>query len=355
MNEDTSVYLDAVRFAAAMAVFFDHISNRQLTGGLFWQMEPYGREAVDVFFVLSGFVIAYVHDTREKTPLRYAVSRFARIYSVAIPALIVTFMLDVFGRAARPGIYDLSWGYHWHGRISQFLDSLVFINQTWFNDVWPGSDVPYWSLGYEVWYYVIFAVAVFAPRRWRVAAVLMLLAFVGPKIVEMFPVWLLGVAAYYICKRDAIPVVPGAALCVGALTVWIGYEVFAWRMWWLGAPVWLGNGLTIQDYIIGFLFFVHLIGFRFSSHIISPVLQAFKRPIRWIAGATLTLYLFHMPLSQFLAAEAPWPAASWQTRLLICGGVPVLVFVISECTERRKEIWRRGFQNLFSRMQVSAS
>lgn len=94
MNKPTSIYLDLVRFTAAVTVFFGHVSGSRLTGGLFWQMGPYGPEAVDVFFVLSGFVIAYVYDTREHSLTDYAVSRFARIYSVAIPALIVTFILD---------------------------------------------------------------------------------------------------------------------------------------------------------------------------------------------------------------------------------------------------------------------
>jgi peptidoglycan/LPS O-acetylase OafA/YrhL len=53
-----------------------------------------GAEAVDVFFVLSGFVIGYATDSRERTPLTYAINRLARIYSVAIPALAATFILD---------------------------------------------------------------------------------------------------------------------------------------------------------------------------------------------------------------------------------------------------------------------
>ena len=125
MNKEMSIYLDAVRFTAAMSVFFCHISGSRFTGGLFWQMGPYGVEAVDVFFVLSGFVIAYTYDTRERTLLRYATSRFARIYSVAIPALTATFILDAIGRVSRPHLYNASWHYVWHGRMSQLLHTYV--------------------------------------------------------------------------------------------------------------------------------------------------------------------------------------------------------------------------------------
>lgn len=66
MSISVSVFLDLARFGAALAVLFCHISGKRLTGGLLWQLGPYGSEAVTVFFVLSGYVIAYVAATREK-------------------------------------------------------------------------------------------------------------------------------------------------------------------------------------------------------------------------------------------------------------------------------------------------
>lgn len=68
MNRTVSLYLDLVRFTAAIAVFISHISGQRFTGGLLWQSEPYGDEAVDVFVVLSGFVIAYVASRSETDP-----------------------------------------------------------------------------------------------------------------------------------------------------------------------------------------------------------------------------------------------------------------------------------------------
>lgn len=119
------------------------------------------------FFVLSGFVIAYVADTREQTAKQYFISRAARIYSVAIPALIITFLLDAVGRSVNPPLYNPSWHYVWDGRWLQFLQAITFTNQLWFNNLPPGSDFPYWSLGYEVWYYIIFGAVLFLSKRWR--------------------------------------------------------------------------------------------------------------------------------------------------------------------------------------------
>lgn len=129
MDRGTSLWLDAVRFTAAFAVFVGHISGQRFTAGVLWQAGPYGPEAVYVFFVLSGFVIAYVTDQREKEPLVYAASRFGRIASVAMPALVVTFALDAVGRAVQPALYNAAWGYLWDGRWWQFAAALTFTNQ----------------------------------------------------------------------------------------------------------------------------------------------------------------------------------------------------------------------------------
>ena len=104
MNRETSIYLDLIRFTAAVFVFLTHASREQSSGGFLWQLQ-FGREAVDVFFVLSGFVIAHVVETRERSALAYAVARAARLYSVALPALALTFLLDRIGQPLRPENY----------------------------------------------------------------------------------------------------------------------------------------------------------------------------------------------------------------------------------------------------------
>lgn len=155
MNVAVSVFLDVVRFAAALVVFFCHVSGKRLTGGLLWQLESYGSEAVTVFFVLSGYVVAYVVSTREKSATEYAISRVARIYSVALPALVTTFVLDTLGYYISEGMYSGSWGYSPQGQLQQFVSGLFFVHKIWYLNIPQGSNFAYWSLGYEVWYYLI--------------------------------------------------------------------------------------------------------------------------------------------------------------------------------------------------------
>ena len=60
MQRTTSVYLDLLRFLAAAVVFAGHAYPQRLTGGVpaLWRFWSFGNDAVMVFFVLSGFVIA---------------------------------------------------------------------------------------------------------------------------------------------------------------------------------------------------------------------------------------------------------------------------------------------------------
>ena len=66
MRRELSVYLDVLRLSAALTVFVSHLSWIQISGGFLWQLQFLGHDAVMVFFVLSGFVIQYAADTKEK-------------------------------------------------------------------------------------------------------------------------------------------------------------------------------------------------------------------------------------------------------------------------------------------------
>ena len=90
MTKALSLYLDVLRFGAAFTVFLAHYSVQRISGGFFWPSFAYGHTAVLVFFVLSGFVIAWVTETRERGLEDYVLSRAARLYSVIIPAFIIT-------------------------------------------------------------------------------------------------------------------------------------------------------------------------------------------------------------------------------------------------------------------------
>src|SRR5438270_9524015 len=103
-----SLHLDLMRGAAALAVFVSHFGLHRISGGLFWQAQPYGHDAVILFFVLSGYVIAWVAERREPDLRAYAVNRLSRLYSVVVPAILLTVIADAIGQRVGPAVYALT-------------------------------------------------------------------------------------------------------------------------------------------------------------------------------------------------------------------------------------------------------
>lgn len=65
--------------------------------------------------------------------------------------------------------------------------------------------------------------------------------------------------------------------------------------------------------------------------------------MRYIAGATFTLYLFHYPVVHFLLAVLHWKIDGAGDMVLLSVMVLLIVFAIAEVTERRKKFFRELF------------
>ena len=84
------------------------------------------------------------------------------------------------------------------GPLDAFLGyalSAVFLGASWTLAMLPGSNFPFATLDYEAWYYVLFGLAAFLRGRRRMAALAAAALLAGPKILLLFPIWLMGVAA----------------------------------------------------------------------------------------------------------------------------------------------------------------
>ena len=348
MTRETSGYLDLVRFMAALTVCLGHLSGERLTGGFLWQLGPFMSAAVDIFFVLSGFVIGHVTQRREHSLQDYAVARAARVYSVALPALIITFVLDNAGQAVNPALYQHSWGYIADDPAWQFLAAGLFLNQLWLINIPPGSMLPYWSLSFEVWYYIIFGLALFMPMRWRFLAVTVAITIAGPRILGMFPLWLLGLLCSRLLPRLPRQAAVGWILTIGSFAGCFAYLAVATRFGRLSGyvPVTLGRPELLEDYLVAVLFAANLVGFSIVSPAFAPLLRPVARPIQWLAGATFTLYLLHLPIAQFLTTLMPWPPQAPAARIVLLCTTLVTVFLVAEVTERRKATWRNAIVTL---------
>ncbi|KQP36247.1 acyltransferase [Pseudorhodoferax sp. Leaf274] len=360
MSRGLSVYLDLLRFLAALAVFMLHASFERFSGGLpfFWRFAVFGNDAVMLFFVLSGFVIAHVA-TREAASARgYAAARLARLWSVCVPALLLTMLVDGIGIQLAPTLYDFPWYEHSHP-VARAVASLLFLNELWFWSLHPFSNTPYWSVGYEFWYYVLFGAWLFARGRMRWLACGLVVLVMGPRILLLLPVWLAGVWAYRSPLAQRMAPLAAGVLCAGTLAGYLAYRYSAlpeglalFTVQWLGDATtqrlgWSSNFLA--NYLVGALVALHFVGARRLLQQSASVPQRLERAIRYVAGFTFALYLFHNPLLQFFGALVHW-LGWWEHRMLpVVLGPLAVVWLLGARTERLKGPLKAALLRAFSR------
>jgi len=360
MNRPFSVYLDLVRFVAAVLVYVWHSNQRFLTEAIL-PFSGYGHSAVIVFFVLSGFVIAFITDTRETQLSDYAASRISRVFSVAIPAIVITLLLDSVGRVLYPAIYD----YPYDQFLARIVGSLLMANEVWLISITSFSNVPYWSICYEWWYYVTFAMVVFLPLRIGLLAAAATLLVIGPKVMLLAPVWWLGVLLYRWRRPQRVSLAASWAMVVASLVgiVWFHQaDMMTVGERWLAYLI--GPDLTylltfskrvFADYILGLLVFVNFIVVRNVVAVNGGLLIAVAGPVRFFANYTFTLYLLHQPLFLFWAAvvrgdpTAPW---YWST---VTALTILSVGVVGFFTENQRHVLRTWLLPHFRRWERSRS
>lgn len=350
MNKPASLYLDVLRLAAALVVFVVH-AHYLLPGGMpgLWCLSGLGGEAVTVFFVLSGYVIAHVVHTREFRATDYLASRLARLYSVVVPALLATALFDHAGAALAPADYAATMA----GGAWGIAASLLFANELWFNAVRPLSNTPFWSLGYEFWYYMIYAAARYVPgRRRRWAAVSLLCAVCGPKILLLMPVWLLGVAAYAASRRVA-PGWPVAALLAvasavglyllvasGAKAHWHALTIAA-----LGPPAqMLGpSAHVLYSAVFGLLATLHVVAMVALAPLFGGLWRRCEHAVRTISAYTFAIYLLHYPILKCLVAASATAGLGMLRAPLVIAATLAMVALIGSLGERCKPALKRWF------------
>jgi exopolysaccharide production protein ExoZ len=128
---------------------------------------PVGAAGVDIFFVISGFIMWTLTEHAENRPGSFI---WRRIIRVAPPYWIAT-LLVALAVTIRPHFL-------WMAPFSaaDLARSLAFAPYV---DAW-GEPYPVllqgWTLNYEMFFYVLFALALFAPRRLQLAVLSLALA-----------------------------------------------------------------------------------------------------------------------------------------------------------------------------------
>lgn len=266
--------IDLLRGIAALSVSLFHfvIINRLESPSIFKDIFNFGHLGVQVFFVISGFVIPYSMykgDYSFKKMKTFFKKRLVRLEPPYIGSILLIFILN----------YLFYLSPYWHEEImdvtwTQMLYHLGYLNSV-FQEGWINQV--YWSLGIEFQYYILMAFTFYFINHktsiWLITfIILLLLSIIIPfqsYIFSHLPFFILGILIFrFLTKKDSIY----TFLTFISITLFVIFfkEGFRFEMIFAGA--------------FPFLFFFV---FKKSSKI-----------GRFLGDISYSLYLIHIPIGQ---------------------------------------------------------
>ena len=207
-------------------------------------------------------------------------------------------------------------------------------------DVSPSYNPPFWSLNYEVWYYIIFGTWVYTKNR---VLTLLAVTIAGPKILLLLPVWLLGVALYkwtpMLGRRQAAHIFI-ASILVGLAFVWFDVAVHIREamkiIWPVAMKLSGGSGLFVGDFLLGLIVAAN---FMAATSLGMKILFRFETPIRYLSSFTFSTYVFHMPLVILI-----WNGLDVHNASAFYALLALLILVLGQITERQAKFYRSPLQ-----------
>ena len=192
VNSRQVIGLDVVRFVAAVLVvayhfaFWENVQYAFLHKPMFTLLEPYvchGYVEVDIFFVLSGVVIAY--SVEHSTAVRFVKSRVLRLY----PAVWICSTLTLFALLLNHAPRQTSFHY--------WVNSIVL------SPSGPWVDGSYWTLGIEMSFYALLFLLLLANRIRYIALLMTVIGLLSSGLL---------VFSYAAWHEKHLTRLPGAAL-----------------------------------------------------------------------------------------------------------------------------------------------
>lgn len=348
-DQPFSLYLDLVRIGAAVAVVVAHFGYfRIFDAGQIAALPDFGREAVIAFFVLSGFVIAYSAETRNPTLAGYTAARCARLYSVVLPVLLLAFVLAPLTAAL--GQVPVDAGYQVARPWAYLPFHLLFLGDAWTFVERPPWLLPYWSLDYEAWYYVLFGAACYLRGRRRMIVLAAVLALVGPRLWLLLPIWLSGVLLYRWQKTRVLPqglARAGWLLSVAAVALWGWFDpepylrTLAHAAWPLPGIRMGSADRVLADYPVALMV---LVNFACARHAGLEALVRVAPAIRRLSAHTFTLYLAHALVIGAWLDLVPVRRGHWAD----IAAIAVAIAVATVCLQPLTEALQRALQQRLS-------
>ncbi|MCB1485610.1 MAG: acyltransferase [Hyphomicrobiaceae bacterium] len=317
-----AAHLDMLRGIAALAVVAGHsrgfvlvdfatLQNPDLSTKLLYLCTSLGHQAVIAFFALSGFLVGGRALSEILaggwSPAWYCIARLTRLWTVVLPALAITFLLDTLGR-------HLNGATGYDGVFHDLLSSgpsaavpadtsllTLLANVSFLQTIVAptyGTNSPLWSLANEFWYYAIAPlgfVAAFGKcsslaRLVCLSTAIFLCAVLPTTLVVLGGIWMLGALMYWTSQVASLHrIFQSRVYSAVALSSVVGIISAAkWGMFSVA-------DLT-GDLALGMAFSLLLPGLAAA-----PASNAnFVRASSALSNISFTLYATHFPLLAFL-------------------------------------------------------
>ena len=244
-----------LRGVAALMVVWHHAAG-QIHGMSAWVPVQFGTSGVDLFFVVSGFIMVVTTSSGTVTPFDFWRRRLVRV----VPLYWLLTLLMVAAAMVTPSLFKTL-----QIAPATLLQSLFFVphfSRSFPGEVWP-LLVPGWTLNFEVFFYAVFGASLFLPGRSRLPALtacLLALVVTGaifgpfataPAQTYTHPMLLEFVAGAWIARlwlrgRLRLPIAVSIAMVVAgaALLVLRDLPPFGYAMKIAGAALVVAGALT---------------------------------------------------------------------------------------------------------------
>lgn len=314
--------IDVLRgFAALLVVFYHVLAHREWPGFVgtgIGKLPMQGWVGVDLFLVISGFVIGKtaMDAHRSGLPWRaaYCERRFRRIAPLFVATMVI-YLVFVNFEMMRHG-----WA-----SVMHILMHLGFLHNLW-HETHGSINPPNWSVGLEMQFYVLVAICtpwLVRTRWWQIVTLWVTIALV----------WKYG-TTLALPPGASIPIIqfiyasqlPGVldefvfGIAIAKL-LQMGVLVFTWRRfvgWSIGASVLLGGawftvgtGELYWQSTTTIVFWRTLVCAGFAALLACVVMipgtgGLCLRPFRYLGEISYGIYLWHLPVLQILLQKTPW-------------------------------------------------
>lgn len=252
--------MDGLRGAAILMVMVSHLMILdQYNGNFLWTFFKSGWMGVDLFFVLSGFLITDILlKTRNGDHYfrNFMARRTLRIFPLYYAVLILVL---ICGKVFSPGATgdSIAWYFTYSSNIG------MAIHNNWLHIAGPLEVSHFWSLAVEEQFYLFWPIVVYFTEARRLIWLCVLMFLAGP-FIRMFigiPFESESMAAYVLtparmdslalgallsCIRHVVPVIDQRKVLVSKVISMIGAFIAAASIYYLSSGLmWIGLALIL--------------------------------------------------------------------------------------------------------------